>query len=308
VPYRLLDHEPPGPGLRRIAVEQIRAAWVHLEGSQPDPQEAVHDVRKRLKKVRAVLRLARDEIGEPLYAGENARYRDLGRLLAPVRDSHTRLEAVRGLLDRHRALLAHDAFQDVETLLRADRSQRAAGFAGSEVRRHALSALREAKSCPAEWPLDGRSFETLRSGLLRIYRQGRERMESAYSGPSPDRFHDWRKRAKYLGYQLRILEPAWPAVLQTTTKALHDMTALLGEAHDLSELEVAVQRLEAPFSNGPQRELLADLVAGQCAILHARAWRLGERVYAEEPDAFVERIGSYWWAWRRHEAVPGAPA
>ncbi len=303
-----MDHEPPGSGLRRIAVEQIRAATVRLERCQPDPQEAVHDVRKRLKKVRAILRLARGEIGEALYARENARYRDLGRLLAPFRDSHTRLEAVRGLREHHGALLAHDAFQGMETLLRADRSRRAAGFADGEIRRQALSGLREAESGPAEWPLDGRSFDTLRPGLLRIYRQGRGRMKAACARPSPDRYHDWRKRAKYLGYQVRILEPAWPAVFSATKKALHEMTSLLGEAHDLSELEVAVRGFEAPFSNGPELELLADLVAGRCAVLHARARTLGERVYAEEPEAFVDRISSYWFTWRRHGASSGASA
>jgi hypothetical protein len=84
------------------------------------------------------------------------------------------------------------------------------------------------------------------------------------------------------------------------------MTALLGEAHDLSELEMAIHGLEAPFSNRRQRELLADLVAGRCAVLHARARTLGERVYAEEPDAFAERIASYWSAWRRRGAPSGA--
>jgi hypothetical protein len=306
VPYRLLDHEPPGPGLRRIAAEQLHAAGVRLASCQPDPQEAVHDVRKRLKKVRAVLRLARSEIGEALYAGENARYRDLGRLLAPVRDSHTRLEAARGLLERHGALRDQAAFHAVECGLSADRSEQVDRFAGSEVCRAALSALREAEGRPSEWPIDGPSFETLRPGLLRIYRQGRERMEAAWAEPSPDRFHDWRKRGKYLGYQLRVLQPAWPAVLKTTTEALHDMTALPGEAHDLSELELAIDGLEAPFSNGPQRELLTDLVAGRCTLLHARARTLGERVYAEEPDAFAERIASYCSAWRRHGAPSGA--
>lgn len=304
MPFRLLDHEPSGPGLRRIAAEQLHAAGVRLEACQPDPQEAVHDVRKRLKKVRAVLRLARDAIGEAVYARENARYRDLGRLLAPVRDAHTRLEAARGLLERHGALRDQAAFLAVEHRLREDRSERVARFPESDLRRRALSALREAEGRPSAWPLDGPSFETLRPGLVRIYRQGRERMEAASAEPSPDRFHDWRKRGKYLGYQLRILEPAWPAVLKTTTEALRDMTALLGEAHDLSELELAILGLEAPFSNGPQEELLTDLVAGRCTVLQARARTLGERLYAEEPEAFAERIASYFSAWRRH----GAPA
>lgn len=255
-----------------------------------------------------MLRLARGEIGEAVYTAENARYRDLGRLLAPIRDSHTRLEAARGLLEHHPALQDQPAFHDLQAHLRADRSEHVARFAGSEVRRQVLSALREAERRPSEWPLDGPAFESLRPGLLRIYRQGRERMKAACARPSPDRFHDWRKRAKYLGYQLRILAPARPAVLKATREALHDMTALLGEAHDLSELEAAIDGLDPPFSNGPPPEWLAALVAGRCSVLHAGARTLGERVYAEEPEAFVERIASYWSAWRRQGASSGASA
>ena len=308
MPYRLLDHEPPGPGLRRIAIEQIRAATLRLDECQPDPQEAIHEVRKRLKKVRAILRLARGQLGEVLYAGENARHRDLGRLLAPLRDSHTRLEALRGLREHHPALIAHDAFHGMEKLLLADRSRLTAGFADGEIRRRALSALRGVEGAPAKWPVDGCSFDAIRPGLLRVYRQGRMRMKAAYARPSPDRFHDWRKRAKYLGYQLRILEPAWPADLGTTKKMLHDLTTLLGEAHDLSELEVVVREFEVLPSKRAWVEPLIGLIAGGCADLHARARSLGELVYVEEPEAFLERFAPNWSAWERWEASSGASA
>ena len=134
------------------------------------------------------------------------------------------------------------------------------------------------------------------------------RMKAAYARPSPDRFHDWRKRAKYLGYQLRILEPAWPADLGTTKKLLHDLSTLLGEAHDLSELEVVVREFEALPCKGARVELLTDLIAGRCADLHARARTLGELVYVEEPQAFVERFAPNWSAWGRWEASSGASA
>ena len=113
--YRLAKDEPLGRGLRRIAGEQLDAAVADLETCRPDPQEAVHDARKRLKKVRAVLRLARGEVDQAFYTLENARFRDVGRALAPFRDAHARHAGFRGLVTRHRDLLAHDAFRDVES-------------------------------------------------------------------------------------------------------------------------------------------------------------------------------------------------
>lgn len=296
--YQLEKDEFLGPGLRRVASEEVASAVADLEACRPDPQEAVHDTRKRLKKVRAVLRLVRDEVGEGFYERENERYRDIGRMLAPYRDAHVRFAGLRGLVDRHRDLLAHDAFHDVETVLRAQHRARSTDFFDSEERHKALTALRQEESRPDAWPLEGAGFGAIRPGLDRIYRQGAKRMKAAYTEPVPERFHDWRKRVKYLWYHLRILQPAWPVVLKPTTKALHDLSDLLGEAHDLAELAAVVRGFDPPFSNGPAGELLTELIAGRCATLHARARPLGERLYAEDSRAFVDRVETYWRAWR----------
>ncbi len=304
--YRLAKDELLGPGLRRIAGEQLAAAVTDLESCHPDPQEAVHDARKRLKKVRAVLRLARGEVAQQFYELENARLRDIGRALAPFRDADARHAGFQGLVDRHRDLLAHDAFQDVEAILRADRCQRAAEFPGSEERGAALAALREGATRPVTWPVEAPAFAALRPGLERIYRQGARRMRTAFRDPAPERFHDWRKSVKYLWYEMRILQAAWPDLLKPATDALHDLSDVLGEAHDLSEVARTVRGFDPPFANGAAGELLAELVSGRCAALYGRARPLGERLYAEEPQAFVDRLESYWRAWRRED--PGPPS
>lgn len=305
--YRLAKDEPLGRGLRRIAGEQLDAAVADLETCRPDPQEAVHDARKRLKKVRAVLRLARGEVDQAFYTLENARFRDVGRALAPFRDAHARHAGFRGLVTRHRDLLAHDAFRDVESILRADRRARVAAFPTSEERSAALATLRDAADRPETWPIEATAFDALRPGLERIYSQGARRMRAAFEEPSPERFHDWRKSVKYLWYQMRILQAAWPDLLKPATDALHDLSDVLGEAHDLSEVARAVHGFDAPFANGAAGELLAELVSGRCAALHARARPLGERLYAEEPQAFVDRLESYWRAWRREELGTSSP-
>jgi CHAD domain len=72
-------------GMRRIARGQLDAGIEELEG-QPNRKldEAVHETRKRLKRLRASLRLERCAIGDETYSRENAAFRDLGSAFWPL--------------------------------------------------------------------------------------------------------------------------------------------------------------------------------------------------------------------------------
>ncbi len=87
--YRFSPDDPSlQQALRRIADEELRAALRVLDNTGLPPQ-AVHDVRKRAKKLRGLLRLLQGSF--PDHARENAALRDAGRLLALRRDAEVRL-------------------------------------------------------------------------------------------------------------------------------------------------------------------------------------------------------------------------
>jgi hypothetical protein len=65
-----------------------------------DLNPAVHEARKDLKKLRAVLRLVRDDLGDAVYRSENVRFRDAGRMLSGARDAHVRVETLAALRER----------------------------------------------------------------------------------------------------------------------------------------------------------------------------------------------------------------
>src|SRR5580698_10039159 len=74
----------PMRNARRALVEQLDKAAAGLE----DPRRSsIHEIRKKLKRARAALRLLRDCLGEPVYRRENSRLRDAARPLTPVRDA-----------------------------------------------------------------------------------------------------------------------------------------------------------------------------------------------------------------------------
>jgi hypothetical protein len=96
--YRIKKKESLQDGIQRIVTEQVDRALHQLEHNDDDVHEAVHDSRKCFKKVRGVLRLLRDEIGEEVYKRENSCFRDAGRKLAVARDRAVMVETLDSLL------------------------------------------------------------------------------------------------------------------------------------------------------------------------------------------------------------------
>ncbi|HEX8753082.1 MAG TPA: CHAD domain-containing protein [Solirubrobacterales bacterium] len=293
--YRLKHGEDVAGGLRRVGRGRAEAALERLRGVEPggeDFGDAVHGARKDMKKLRAVVRLLREPLGEGPYAEENARYREAGRALSASRDAQVMVETLDALADRSPGLPA--AALDVwRGALRRDREQVAATDAAGVAR--AIELIEPAPERIAAWPLDGGGWKLIDAGLRRAYRRGRAAMEQAREDGRAESFHQWRKRAKDLWYQQRLLAGAWPPLLGETAEQAHVLADLLGDHHDLAVLgEDLAARGFAPAWSA---ELSAALAARQ-GELAAAAFALAARLYAEKPRAYRRRMRGYWRAWR----------
>src|SRR5262245_56765664 len=92
--YQLETGEGLSGDIRRIVLEQIDDALNNLNSTVKDKDEAIHDARVCVKRIRAVLRLIRYSLGKHVYVEENKAYRDSARLLSKVRDGAAMIEIV----------------------------------------------------------------------------------------------------------------------------------------------------------------------------------------------------------------------
>src|SRR5947209_19543153 len=100
--YRLKRGESVPDGIRRIAQEEIDSAAEQLSNSNGKKRdEAVHEARKSLKKIRGAMRLVQPELGR-VYRAENIRMRDLGRQLPQIRDATAIIEVFDGLREKYK--------------------------------------------------------------------------------------------------------------------------------------------------------------------------------------------------------------
>jgi CYTH domain-containing protein/CHAD domain-containing protein len=293
--YRLKGKEDPAEGMRRIALGRTERALERLDGVEDDElAAAIHGARKDLKKLRGLLRLVRDQLGEKKFRAENRRYRDAGRLLAGSRDAEVKLETLAHLRDGSTPLPA-GAAERWEGMLESERDKRkAADREDDGWMAGAGKAIEKGQRKIRKWPLDVDSWALIGPGLTRSYGEGRRALQAVLAEPSSASLHEWRKRAKDLWYQLRILHSAWPEQLGRTVDQTHELTELLGDHHDLALLSEDLRSRDGLGDRGPfeaaieqrQEELAEDALA------------IGRRLYAEKPKAFRRRIERYWRAWR----------
>jgi CYTH domain-containing protein/CHAD domain-containing protein len=295
-PYRLKRKESTADGLRRIARGRAEKAVEELgEAGERDSAAAVHSARKDLKKLRAVLRLVRRSLDEETFATENRRYRDAGRLLGASRDAEVKLQTLAALEERFGADFPTGPAASWRRELDRDRERLAGpGAAGSAQRvERARAAIAAGVERVPDWSLRHDSWKPIGPGLRRSYRRGRREMKRTRADPGPENVHEWRKRAKDLWYQLRLLRKAWPQLLGETAEQAHELTDLLGDHHDLAVLGADL---------GARREVgrrgdFEALIERRQEELVAAALSLGSRLYAEKPKAFGRRLEAYWEAW-----------
>ncbi|MEO7860867.1 MAG: CHAD domain-containing protein [Nitrospirales bacterium] len=291
--YCLDAQETVSNGVRRIAWEQLDKA---VECTQPHarPQdEAVHDIRVAFKKLRALLRLVRTKSKDPVLSRENACYRDAGRLLSEVRDTTAILAALDKLIEHSSGHLARHAFDDVrKPFVSTEKTQRPQKkHAIAEVARMLASARRRV----AHWPIDHEGFSALRRGLKHTYTRGRTAQAQVHVTPTVETLHEWRKRVKDLGYQVRLLKPMWPELLGSLADELERLADFLSDNHDLAILRQALKKL--PLEEETQTEALVDMIDQRRSELEVEAQHVGARIYGEKPNDFVRRFDRYWESW-----------
>ena len=118
--YRFKSDEALADGLKRIFREEIKAALKETRRPVQKRGEAVHEFRKHLKKLRAALCLAADEVGQDRHKKADRYVRDIAKVVSDLRDAHVRLQTIRfSCTRRFRARAFEKIFRRIEELLDA---------------------------------------------------------------------------------------------------------------------------------------------------------------------------------------------
>ncbi|KAB0681258.1 CHAD domain-containing protein [Aureimonas leprariae] len=290
--FRIDPTKPLAEEVRRIAADQIGKAVAELETPAIDRHEAIHDVRKRAKKLRALLRLVRSG-DESLYKAENARLRDLARRLSGTRDRTALIEAADGL-----AAAVGGEGAPLRPLREALAKRRDAALA-AEGDQDALVAETVAELQRAAEAIDKLSFagsdaKIVARGVALNHARARRALKRARGSGDPARFHELRKRAKYQMHHLRLLRDLWPEALKPVHDAAEAVAEDLGRDHDYAVLTAEMEADPDAFGSHDERDTALGLVAEHSADLRAKSLPVCARLYAEPPRLARERVRALW--------------
>lgn len=311
----LAPYEPLAVGLRRMAAGQAELAIEMLagpdsNGSVPD-DKAVHETRKALKRLRALVRLLRHALGEATYAHENAVLRDTGRRLAGVRDAEVMVGTLDSLIAKQPRRLGrrHGALA-LRARLEAEHSRARGATVGDTVTRvEVLGELRAFRGRVERWTLPERpGLELVEADLARLYEQGRRRHRRAarLKGKEMVAMHEWRTRVKDLRYVCEMLQRrGHDKRLARVARSADDLGEALGQDHDLAVLEDHLRagaRWDGPETwraDRRTRALLLQATARRRRELRKRALRDGARLYGSRRKQFVRDVRKAYFDARR---------
>jgi CHAD domain-containing protein len=266
-----------------------------------DIHETVHEVRKRCKKVRGLLRLIRPTC-EDTYEVENAHFRDSARILSETRDATTLIESFDALVRRFSEESGQETMPELRRLLVEHREKVAPSRAVEERLDRFRGSMREVRIRIVDWPLDSDDLVTVfAAGFKKTYGRARNAMKAARAEPTNERLHEWRKRVKYHRYHVALLRDMWPPILKGRRGAVKKLTDLLGDDHDLAVLGETL-------SGEPERsharetvERFRDLCEARRRELQVWAFLEGRKLFTDKPKDWKHRVERWWGAWKEEK-------
>lgn len=258
-----------GRELKHLLARLCDCAHQDVSRMQENEEVAVHQLRVRMKKLDALLRLAAEGIEEHSMEAMRLHLRAVKNACASSRDGAVRTKLVDKLVHRH------------HLHVRPGATRAAAPLAGSpppSFLRHQLHALEQLIQ---RTPFESISSEALLDRYGRCYRKGRRLMRQVAESRDDATLHRWRHRVKDFYFQSLLF-----ARIAGARRRLHHarrLGSLLGRDHDFAALahEAAFRSRRSPWP---------DIIQERREALRQRCLGLGHKLFNAHSSRFCGKL------------------
>jgi CHAD domain-containing protein len=286
--FELKDTESVPDGIKRIIGGQIDHALYNIEHNiDSDFDESIHESRKSSKRVRAVLRLVKDEIGTKLYKRDNYLFRDINRYLAEIRNISVIIESLGKVV---KDCPGNDYSELINETIRFKDKLIEILFAEENRHKTVADLLNTGKERAMKLPLKKDDIKVLFSGMSKIYSLCDTCMQNARKEPTNENLHEWRKQVKYLYYQFQVLTPFIPDELVVHKPNLDKIAEHLGEDHDLAELEIFLDNISGIYPDDYGINTLEETIEKSRNDLQSRVFLLAVDIFNKNTEKLINNL------------------
>lgn len=258
--------------------------------------ELVHSLRKKIKNLRAILKLLRSEVKNDFYKKNNFLLRDINRRSASIRNYFALINLVQSNLKEQQDIKLKETLDLLLTRLNSDFENIRNNTDYSTLFNHYKIQLQKYSQHLNDLDFSNSRFGKMKNGLIKIYSEGKDLQTLCTSEPGNDNLHEWRKSVKEFYYIMYSLIPVWKPVFIAFTKEVKTLSDILGDVNDYFELEHYIKTLtDNPFDFTN----LYQLIESNSKYLIEEAYLLGNKIYSLEPESFGDQFKAYYSSFKK---------
>jgi len=294
--YQFKTTESLGKGTRRIVRNRLKIILEQAAKPSLDP-DAIHGIRKEIKKLRSLIRFARPSLGRKQTLRLRDQLRKAASLTGAIRDAEVQLHTVEEIFGigtkpgtKPKSKFLDTYRKELEEEKRLFDARKTAANLTSQFDR----MLRET----GDWRFEFKNWNPVEKSIQKSYEKARELYQSFRKSLSPADLHAWRKSIKVLVHHLALVSGCWNSELKAGSAELETLEEMLGKQNDL---ELMLRKI-APQKNKSLVEKSTNKIRLRTETLRKTSLQMGRKIFSRSPADFCFPMEGSWERWRNAKA------
>lgn len=271
--------------VQKIVKTQIQKAIVESKHEDIETDKAVHQIRKRCKKLRGLLRMIRPILKDKkLYDEKNRAFKEIASGLSGARDSKVLGDTYAKIVKRYG--LDWQKYEEIASSIDAIKSET---MSDEEIESMLTQTRQELHSHLGDihrYKIK-HTQDILDKGVQKGYKKARNLQNEAARSLKSGEFHQWRKWVKYHWYQMQMLQKNSGCLLNARVNRLKLLADVLGEEHDITVFKEYLHKESLAY----EEEFVSYLDKEQ-GYLRKVAFEMGEELFCASPKRFVKFLNA----------------
>lgn len=280
--------------LRRVIAEQVDLALSILNNEDIGIGKSVHETRRAIKKIKAVLLLFE---GNAAGFKVDKNYKYLGGIaksISEIRDIDVFIETIKKIHTKSGGIISSTHYDLVkkELVRIKDKLLKDKTSDNVDIVKETIEKLEEFKLKIPNIKLDNKSYKIILKHIRKTYTKGRHLLKLSKNDLDSEIMHKFRKQAKYLWYQLSLMSNIWPQMITVYCASLKELSDIIGYEHDIFELsKFMFDRTQ--IDNGIKEDI--NSILSKKRLMYKKEFiPLADKIYSLKPKQFYNNLLQYY--------------